>query len=193
MTGDGTTAGPRLAALLGEAATIAMVTGALEAWRNSDAILTPDIVAVILLGAIENLPDGLRVLNTRAPTPPADSTPGPIERPWLTGQLERVYRIQALKENWDSYHSPPMTAQAADVTRSLLHMLSAWHTINPKIQPQLCPTTDGGIQIVWREQGYELDVDIEPDGQVTGWLHRLCDGAEVTWPPEDAADPARHA
>lgn len=61
----GRDAGPRLARLLGEEVTTAMVTGALEAWRRADVVMTHNIVAVILLGAIENLPEDLRVLDTR--------------------------------------------------------------------------------------------------------------------------------
>lgn len=108
----------------------------------------------------------------------------PITRPWLPGQLKRVDEIAALPEDWDSYHALQPTPMAAHFTRALLHVLSAWHTVNPQVRPQLCPTVDGGIQIEWAEQGYNLDVEITPDGQIETWLHRTSDGAEMSWPPE---------
>jgi hypothetical protein len=66
MTEDLNAVGRRLVDIAGEAATVAMVSGALEAWRDSNAIFTQDVVAAILVGAFENLPEGLRVLDLRA-------------------------------------------------------------------------------------------------------------------------------
>ncbi|GAA0550099.1 hypothetical protein GCM10010172_35230 [Paractinoplanes ferrugineus] len=67
MSRDVNVVGRRLVEIVGEAATIAMVEGALEAWRKSNAIFTHDVVAAVLVGAFENLPEDLRVLDLRAP------------------------------------------------------------------------------------------------------------------------------
>lgn len=112
----------------------------------------------------------------------------PLERPWLPDQLKRVDEIQALPENWDSYHALEVTPLAAHLTRALLHMISAVHTVKPEVRPQLCPTSAGGIQIGWYEHDYNLEVEIEPDGEISVWLHRVSDDASVTWPPEQAAE-----
>lgn len=56
MSADLNAVGRRLIELVGEAATIRMVEGALSAWRDSEAIFSHDVVAAILVGAFENLP-----------------------------------------------------------------------------------------------------------------------------------------
>jgi hypothetical protein len=104
-----------------------------------------------------------------------------LTRPWLPEALARTDRLAALEEDWDSYHASPPSEPSLAVVRSLVHMLSAWHTVAPKLAPQMVPTPEGGIDILWREQGYELEVEIAPDGRITGWLHRCADKAEVEW------------
>jgi hypothetical protein len=101
----------------------------------------------------------------------------PITREWLPAALERVADLATL-EDWDG---DPTTEAATTTARALVHTLSAWHVVAPKLAPQLVPSNDGGIGIVWREQGYDLDLDIEPDGRITGWLYRSADKAEVAW------------
>lgn len=109
----------------------------------------------------------------------------PITREWLPAALERVDNLADLGDDWEG---PPITEAAVTVARALVHTLSAWHVVTPKLAPQLVPSENGGIGIVWREQGYDLDLDIEPDGRITGWLYRSADKAEVTW--GDAAEPS---
>lgn len=101
----------------------------------------------------------------------------PITREWLTAALERVDDMASI-EDWDGQ---PVTADAMETVRALVHALSAWHIVAPKLAPQIVPSMAGGISIVWREQGYQLDMDIESDGRISGWLHRNADGAEVDW------------
>jgi hypothetical protein len=104
-----------------------------------------------------------------------------MTRPWLPGLLARLNEIAALEEDWDSYHAPPVTEAAVAGARSLIQAVSAWHTVNPKVRPQLLPTTEGGIDVVWCEQGYKLDLTVESDGRISGWLYRVSDDAVVTW------------
>ena len=109
----------------------------------------------------------------------------PITRPWLPRALARVDELSAL-DDWDG---KPITEAAATVARTLAHTISAWHVVAPEVMPQFVPSNDGGIGIVWREHGYELDLDIEPDGRITGWLYRVADKAEVTWGEAGEARP----
>jgi hypothetical protein len=104
-----------------------------------------------------------------------------LVRPWLPERLARLEEIANLDENWDSYHALPPAEAAISTTRALVQMLSAWHTVNPQFAPQFCPTVDGGVQIEWHEQGYNLEITIEPDGRIGGWLNRHVDGADVEW------------
>lgn len=112
---------------------------------------------------------------------PADDNP--MTRAWLPWALGRVDNIATL----DDPDLVRATDAAATVARALVHTLSAWHTVAPKIAPQLAPSNDGGIDIVWAEQGFNLEIGIEPDGRITGWLRDNPDEAEVSWGDDEDA------
>jgi hypothetical protein len=105
-----------------------------------------------------------------------------MTRAWLPWALGRVDNIATLTE--------PATEAAATVARALLHLISALHTVAPQVAPQPLPDGQGGISIAWREHGYSLDLDIEPDGRIGGWLHRQADKAEVTWGDAESTEVA---
>lgn len=111
---------------------------------------------------------------------PADDNP--LTRAWLPWALGRIDNLAT----FDDAELPAATDAAATTARALLHLISALHTVSPEVAPQPLPDGGGGISIAWREHGYSLDLDIEPDGRIDGWLHRHADKAEVTWgyPPE---------
>lgn len=106
---------------------------------------------------------------------------GPLERPWLAGQLKRVDDLARLEEGWSGERSLAPTDAAAVTARALLHAISALHTVDPTLRPQMVPTVEGGIGIVWMEQGYDLEIEVEPDGAISGYLRRNADGAEMSW------------
>jgi len=109
------------------------------------------------------------------------STSEPPIRPWLPDALARLTHLTELGANWDSYGGDPVTADALAQTRALINMLSAWHAVAPNLPPQVVPVPDGGVQIEWHENGYDLDVEIHPDGHSEGWLRRITDEATHTW------------
>lgn len=109
-----------------------------------------------------------------------------ITLPWLLWALARVDDLAKL----DDPEFAPATDAAAALARALAHAISAWHVVAPKRAPQFVPDGAGGIGIVWRENGYSLDIDVEPNGIITGWLHRDADRAQVSWgdAPEAGAE-----
>jgi len=112
----------------------------------------------------------------------------PLTRAWLPWALGRVDNIAALDGS-----IAPATDAAATAARSLLNTISALYTVRPEIAPQPLPDGDGGIHIAWREHGFELDLYIEPNGQIGGWLRRNADKAEVGWGEEPDGQDARTA
>lgn len=106
--------------------------------------------------------------------------PGAITRAWLPWALGRIDTIATL----DDPDLAAATETAAAVARTLVQAISAWHMVAPTVAPQPMPDGAGGICIVWREHGFDLDLDIGPDGRITGWLHRGADTAEVMWGDE---------
>lgn len=106
-------------------------------------------------------------------------------RPWLPKKLERLDELAALEENWDSYHANPIKPEAIDAGRRLLAVLAALIEVAPTLQTQIVPTVDGGLQFVWREGGWDLDISVEPDGKLNVWAWSKDRGVEFSFPDED--------
>lgn len=102
----------------------------------------------------------------------------PLARAWLPWALGRIDHLETL----DDEEIPAATGESAKVARGLIHAISAWHTVAPDVAPQPTPDGDGGITIVWLEHGYTLEITIEADGHITGWLMRNEDKIELEWP-----------
>jgi hypothetical protein len=77
-------------------------------------------------------------------------------------------RLLALKENWDSYGAPIISKIAVDAALQLRNVLAT--------TPLFVPMSDGGVQLEWHSQGFDVELEIEPNG-------RLCqpEDAPVAW------------
>ncbi|NUN51598.1 MAG: hypothetical protein HUU06_02270 [Planctomycetaceae bacterium] len=72
--------------------------------------------------------------------------------------------ILALEANWDSYASPRIDRGA---TSAALVALLSLASISPEAPaPFVVPTSRGGVQLEWHEQGVDLEIEIRPDGKV---------------------------
>lgn len=63
--------------------------------------------------------------------------------------------IAALPQNWDSYGARPVDPRAIALARIM--------TIRPA---SIVPTSGGGIQLEWHEDGLHAEVVIHPDGSI---------------------------
>lgn len=77
--------------------------------------------------------------------------------------LKTLFSYRQLPQNWDSYGSPPPTADAVYSAQSILYL-----TLSTRVAdvPHLRPLSGGGIQISWRGENRELDLAILKDGIV---------------------------
>lgn len=83
-------------------------------------------------------------------------------------------RLLALKENWDSYGAPIISKIAVDAALQLRNVLAA--------VPSFVPMSNGGVQLEWHSQGFDVELEIEPNGRLAHpenaepwifpWLHR---------------------
>ncbi|MCY3955043.1 MAG: hypothetical protein OXF47_03490 [Nitrospira sp.] len=76
--------------------------------------------------------------------------------------LKSLLELGSLPEDWDSYGSPPPTEYAMDTGCSfIVNYLS-----DEDPMPWVSPVSGGGIQLSWKKQANELNLDILPDGRM---------------------------
>jgi len=89
---------------------------------------------------------------------------------WV-GEVElRIRAVEHLRANWDSYGSPPVTSEAAQTARQIMHAIKF---STPPI-PFIAPLSGGGIQFEWVGGDKELDIVIDPRGDSVSYA--LYDG-----------------
>lgn len=75
--------------------------------------------------------------------------------------FEAIDRLGSLTEDWDSYGAPPIPPAAREwakvcLTQIQRHLgLSYWN-------PLVGPTPEGGVALIWRAKGQEVDVLCSP-------------------------------
>ena len=82
--------------------------------------------------------------------------------------LDNLEKLSLLPNNWDSYGAECPSTLAVENARSFLFKLPSYfpylspHEINPFT---IVPVCDGGIQIEWRNQYAEIELEVESDGK----------------------------
>ena len=100
----------------------------------------------------------------------------------LRPTIERLAEFAALSSNWDSYGGLPASPRAVSAATELLVLLADYL---PDLDPErlvpfaVAPIADGGVQLEWRRQRHDLEVEIAPGGEL-GYLliERLGDRRE---------------
>ncbi len=94
--------------------------------------------------------------------------------------LQTVLELANLPENWDSYGSPPPTKHAVDV--GCIFVVDYLSDEDP--MPLIIPVSGGGIQLTWKNQANELNLDILPDGGMeylkSSGSHLIEDGTKLS-------------
>jgi len=84
----------------------------------------------------------------------------------------RVAELQTLEANWDSYGAQPISALATSAARSLLFWIAAsdQQELSNKVPFFIAPLANGGVQLEWREDGLQLEVEVEPNSGAYSYL-----------------------
>jgi len=77
--------------------------------------------------------------------------------PTDAAQLAAV-KLLALKENWDSYGAPIISKIAVDAALQLRNVLAT--------VPSFVPMSNGGVQIEWHSRGFDVELEIQPNGRL---------------------------
>jgi len=78
---------------------------------------------------------------------------------WQIAALKGVYKVRALRSNWDNEGGEPPSRQIVNFAKTLIASLPYEDLQIPFVVPTSC----GGIQFEWSEGQKELELEILPD------------------------------
>jgi len=99
-------------------------------------------------------------------------------KPWsLDEVVTSLVDVLNLPDNWDGYGArQPTLISAKEAVEILAEVLAPGLPI-----PSIVPTVKGGIQLEWHRRGVDLEVEVTPDGQVSGYLDDQRQHDEQEW------------
>jgi hypothetical protein len=75
---------------------------------------------------------------------------------------DRISGLSALEENWDSDGGLPVAPKAISMLRVVLSNLD----IEDMPRPHVAAIPDGGVGLHWRVADRDLEVEVEPNGDI---------------------------
>jgi hypothetical protein len=81
---------------------------------------------------------------------------------WLLDVARQLVRLSQLPPNWDREGSEPLKIGVLTVIPYVLNHLMQQRTPAPAI----VPTRRGGVQLEWHERGIDIEVEIDPSGEI---------------------------
>lgn len=111
---------------------------------------------------LPELPDPVRLVNSRLQQASTDDITFSPGRTWLTPALQRIASIATLPANWDSYNADPPNRKAVQHSRIVLNAL-----VNLDFKPaSIDPSAEGGICISFSSDDRYGDIECFNSGKV---------------------------
>lgn len=101
---------------------------------------------------------------------------------WLGRVAQRIGELLRLGSSWDSYGALPISP--AEAATALEILLRTADSRTP--EPQIVPTSEGGLQLEWHERGIDIEVAPRADRRVGVYYADHRTGKE--WEAELRAD-----
>lgn len=140
------------------------------------SIFKPCGVTVMTVSApLTAAPSGAMLVRSRTVDPTIPS-PRRVEPDWIDAVNEVIDDLSKLKEDWDSYRARPIQASAVQAAKRLLADSASLNTPRPKVGP----TCLGGVQIEWHRKGYDVEIDVGPEGAVSAFIQHV-PSDQVLW------------
>ena len=79
---------------------------------------------------------------------------------WFRQVKARLQKFLMLESNWNGYGEDPIHEGAVKRTIAVLDTVVS----EMALQPDIVPTSEGGVQIEWASGGFEVEVEILPTG-----------------------------
>ena len=103
---------------------------------------------------------------------------------WIAAVNEQLTNLVLLEDEWDSYGSPPPTADAVHLSVELLKALSDERLPVPRVRA----TADGGVTVEWYGEAIELVFEVEPAPGVVVFFRDRSSGNTIEGSLGDALD-----
>ncbi|GAA2696389.1 hypothetical protein [Actinoplanes palleronii] len=106
---------------------------------------------------------------------------------WWNERMARLDELAALEPGWID-DAPAPTQEGVEATRQVLAVVRGLTLMYPtRLAPQVMPMTDGGTQIEWHEQGWDVEIEISATGRIETWAHHRADDLTFTYPADGAS------
>ena len=80
--------------------------------------------------------------------------------------VQQLARLRQLDTGWDGAGAEPLTDDACDTAIRLLTALA----MPAPPTAQLVPLEDGGLQLEWHVEGNDVELEIDPQGDVHAYI-----------------------
>lgn len=79
--------------------------------------------------------------------------------------VNRLEAMSKLTDDWDGYGSPAPEEQTLIASLEVLSQFMPTSVAAPAV----APTTTGGVQFEWHQGGWDIEVEVFPDGRAVAW------------------------
>lgn len=79
--------------------------------------------------------------------------------------VNRIEAMSKLTDDWDGYGSPAPEEQTLITSLRVLSQFMPTSVVAPAV----APTTTGGVQFEWHQGGWDIEVEVFPDGRAVAW------------------------
>lgn len=77
-----------------------------------------------------------------------------------------INELLSLEPDWDSYGGLPTSEAAA---RKAIKIVSGFVAQSARL-PAIVPVNDGGVQLEWHNNGWDVEIEVHPDGAVSTFI-----------------------
>lgn len=95
---------------------------------------------------------------------------------WIIPTCVRLYQLQQLPDDWDSYGGVALQTRHRDAALRFLGLVMS----DDIAAPDIVPLADGGVQLEWRPNGVEIDfISDDEVGEPTLFITRGSESEEI--------------
>jgi len=101
-----------------------------------------------------------------------------MQSDWLKTVEERFQELLSLQPDWDSYGANAIEQKYLDQAKEFLEQVMREDTA----MPALVPLADGGVQLEWHVNGFDVEICFSPEDPQELYIHEIGTGAEIELP-----------
>ena len=82
---------------------------------------------------------------------------------WRDQFQRSLLELGELEEDWNGYGGPAVDRGALEATEALVLELT------PRVMPHVSPLWDGGVQVEWHFDRWDVEIEVHPDGTMNAY------------------------